>query len=197
MSPSIEEPLRGVVISAPSGGGKTTLCKYLLRKVPTLSFSVSATTRPPRTYEKHGRDYYFLSEEDFISKKEKHEFIEYETMYDGVYYGTLFTELHRLRGAGKCALFDVDVKGALTLKKYFGRNAIAVFIAPTNINVLEKRLIERGKNTQEDIARRMQKAQEEMTYQGRFDVVIVNRENKYHLAAKALLGCIQDFLSQK
>jgi guanylate kinase len=163
-----------IIFSAPSGAGKSTIVHYLLGKIQSLEFSVSATSRKPRGAEQHGTDYYFLSPEEFRQKIENHEFIEYEEVYDDLYYGTLRTEIDRIAAKGNNIIFDVDVKGGLNIKKQFGNRALAIFIAPPSIDELLKRLNNRATDSAEMIAQRVGKAEYEMSFSTHFDVVIVN-----------------------
>lgn len=163
-----------VIISAPSGAGKTTLVKYVLSAFPQMEFSVSATSRSPRPNEQHGKDYYFISTDEFKKKIANNEFVEYEEVYPGCFYGTLKAELQRIWDMGKIVLFDVDVKGGINLKKIFGQQAISIFISPPSLEVLEQRLKNRGTETTETLKTRIEKAAYEMTFQSQFDYVVVN-----------------------
>lgn len=163
-----------IIFSAPSGAGKTTIVKHLLTKNFDLEFSISATSRAPRHTETHAKDYYFLSEEDFKTKIENDEFLEWEEVYSGTYYGTLKEEVERIRNNGKNVLFDVDVVGGCNIKKYFGDEALAIFVKPPSVEDLEKRLNSRGTDSEEVIAKRVAKAEEELSYADKFDVVVVN-----------------------
>ncbi|RLD25891.1 MAG: guanylate kinase [Bacteroidetes bacterium] len=165
---------KAIIFSAPSGAGKTTLVKHILAKNPNISFSISACSRPRRENERKGKDYYFLSEVDFKSKIKNNEFIEWEEVYKGNYYGTLKAEIERVWSEGKHVIFDVDVIGGLNLKKYFKDNALAVFVKPPSIKTLGKRLNERGTETIESMAKRIEKAVSEMGYADQFDKIIVN-----------------------
>lgn len=163
-----------LIFSAPSGSGKSTVVNYLLGLHPEIEFSVSATSRPPRGTEKHGVEYYFLKEEEFRSKIEEDAFVEYEEVYPGRFYGTLKEEVERIWAKGHVIIFDVDVKGGVNLKKYFGEKALSVFIQAPSVEELRRRLVLRGTDSQEDIEKRVAKASEEMTYAGEFDYVLVN-----------------------
>lgn len=162
------------IFSAPSGSGKTTVVKHLISKFPSLEFSISATTRQPRGAEVDGRDYYFLSEEEFKARIAEGQFVEYEQVYQGSYYGTLKSEVERIWGNGNIILFDVDVKGGVNLKNYFGDNALSVFIQAPSPEELRRRLVKRGTDSPEAIDRRVAKAAEEMEYADKFDVVLIN-----------------------
>ncbi|MGQ9620181.1 MAG: guanylate kinase [Bacteroidales bacterium] len=163
-----------IIVSAPSGAGKSTIIKHLLDSGINLEFSVSATTRLPRGGEKNGVEYYFLSVDEFKEKIKNGEFIEWEEVYKNQFYGTLKSELERIWIKNKHILFDVDVKGGISLKKIFGKNALSVFIMPPSIEELEKRLIKRGSDTPEKIKMRVQKAGIEMKSAGSFDCIVVN-----------------------
>lgn len=163
-----------IIFSAPSGSGKTTIVKRMLAKFPDLAFSVSACTREQRDGEEHGRDYYFLKVEEFIKRIENDEFVEWEMVYDGKYYGTLRSEIDRIWAAGKHVIFDVDVEGGLALKERFGALALAVFVMPPSVEVLEERLRGRGSETDETIRTRLGKAVSELNYALDFDIIIRN-----------------------
>lgn len=163
-----------LIFSAPSGAGKTTIVKHLLEKDFGLEFSVSATSRDPRANEKHGKDYYFLTPNEFKERIDNHEFLEWEEVYPGVFYGTLLSEVERIRSAGKHVVFDVDVVGGLNIKKYYGDEALAVFVQPPSVEVLKNRLVNRSSDSPEVIATRVAKAEYELTFAPKFDVVLVN-----------------------
>ncbi len=163
-----------LIFSAPSGSGKTTIVQYLLTKNFNLHFSVSATNRSPRGNEKHGRDYYFLSTEDFKSKVEENEFLEWEEVYEGKFYGTLIAEVERLRNEGKNVVFDVDVVGGCNIKDFYGDDALSLFIQPPSIEELKKRLVGRSTDSPEVIETRISKAAFELTFAPKFDKIIIN-----------------------
>ncbi len=163
-----------IVISAPSGAGKTTLVRHLLEKFDELDFSVSATTRSPRKAEVEGKDYYFLSIEDFRKRIDEGDFLEYEEVYKGLFYGTLKSEIERLWKKGKTVVFDVDVMGAISIKKFFNRSALAVFLKAPSMEELENRLRSRSSESEERIQERISKAQMELTKEKEFDIVLVN-----------------------
>jgi guanylate kinase len=166
---------KALIFSAPSGSGKTTIVKHLLKTNPDLGFSISASTRDKRgRTEAHGKDYYFLTPEEFKEKIDKDEFIEWEEVYEGNFYGTLKSEIERIWKEGKDVIFDVDVKGGLNLKKYFGDKALAVFVKVPSVEVLKERLRDRGTESDESLSRRLFKANFEMSFQDHFDVVLVN-----------------------
>ena len=165
-----------VIISAPSGAGKTTIVKHLLESGLNLAFSISATTRPMRGKETDGIDYFFLSVKEFMSRIENDEFVEWEEVYKDHFYGSLKSELERIWATGKNVLFDIDVKGGITLKKKFGTNAIALFIMPPSVQELENRLVKRGTDTPEKIKARVEKANDELTLADQFDIIIINHD---------------------
>ncbi len=162
-----------IIFCAPSGAGKTTLVKASMEAIPELSFSVSATTRALRGSEKDGVDYYFLSIEEFKQKIEKDEFVEWEEVYPGQFYGTLKSEVARIHSEGKTPIFDVDVKGAISLKKYFGDQALMIFVNAPKESI-EERLRTRGTEGEEKIQTRLARLPEEMEYSKSADVVILN-----------------------
>lgn len=165
-----------VIISAPSGAGKTTIVNHLLDSGLNLSFSVSATTRQLRGNEEDGKDYFFLSVDEFKKRIENDEFVEWEEVYKDIFYGTLKSELERIWANGQNVLFDVDVKGGIGLKKIFGNKSIAIFIMPPSVGELENRLIKRGTDTPEKIRIRVEKARHELELANQFDTVIVNHQ---------------------
>jgi guanylate kinase len=165
-----------LIISAPSGSGKTTIVKHLLKNIPGLKFSVSATSRPPRSGEVDGKDYYFLSEKEFRQKISNDEFLEFEEVYNGIYYGTLKSKVERIRSQGKNIILDVDVEGGLNIKKIYGKEALAIFIKPPSLEELEKRLQQRSTESRGKIRMRIAKAKKELNYASRFDVIIINDE---------------------
>lgn len=166
---------KAIIFSAPSGSGKTSLVKHLIQHVPNLGFSISACTRDRRgRHEVHGKDYYFLSQEEFKQKIDEDAFIEWEEVYAGNFYGTLKEEIQRIWDSGKAVIFDVDVKGGLALKKYFGDQALAIFVKVPSLDVLKARLNDRGTESEESLSRRLFKAEFEMKFEPHFDVTIVN-----------------------
>lgn len=168
---------KALIFSAPSGSGKTTIVKHLLKTNPDLGFSISASTRDKRgRTEENGKDYYFLTPEEFKSKIDNDEFIEWEEVYAGNFYGTLKSEIERIWKSGKDVIFDVDVKGGLNLKRYFGDKALSVFVKVPSIEVLEARLNDRGTESAESLSRRLFKAKFEMSFQDKFDTVLINEE---------------------
>ena len=163
-----------LIFSAPSGSGKSTIVNHLLPLHPEMEFSVSATSRPPRGEEKDGVEYYFLTVEDFRARIEADEFVEYEQVYEGRFYGTLKSEVERIWAKGHVIIFDVDVKGGVSLKKYFGDSALSVFIQAPSVEELRRRLIARATDSMEAIEERVAKAAEEMTYAPQFDKILIN-----------------------
>ena len=163
-----------LIFSAPSGSGKTTVVNHLLKKMDELEFSVSATTRGPRPGETNGKEYYFLKEEDFKKKIANNEFLEHEEVYKGLIYGTMYSELERIWAKDKTVVFDVDVVGGLNIKKKYGDNALAVFLRPPSVDILMERLRKRSTEVEHQLQERIDKAQEELTYEDKYDVVIVN-----------------------
>mgnify|MGYP001297519317 FL=1 len=168
-------PGKAIIFSAPSGSGKTTLVRHLLDNNPDLDFSGSAATRDKRgRTEQDGKDYYFLTPEAFKKKIDNDEFIEWEEVYEGNFYGTLKSEIQRIWDAGKNVAFDVDVKGGIALKKYFGEKALSVFVKAPSMEVLAERLKDRGTESKEGLSRRLFKVKFEMAFEDKFDVVLVN-----------------------
>ena len=178
-----------IIFSAPSGSGKTTIVHHLLKKDFDLQFSISACSRDKRGNEEHGKDYYFLSPEKFKAKIEADEFLEWEEVYADHYYGTLKSEVERIRNQGNNVLFDIDVMGGLNLKKQFGDDAMAVFVMPPSIEELENRLRKRDTDTEEKIQKRVEKASHEMSFAAQFDRVLLNDHlEKALLEAEILVG---------
>jgi guanylate kinase len=163
-----------LIFAAPSGAGKTTIVRHLLRRFDNLAFSISATTRPKRSYEVAGADYYFLSSEEFDRLVKENAFVEWEEVYEGLYYGTLRSEIQRLWADGKHIIFDIDVKGAMNIKKAFPDESLAVFVKPPSLEDLIERLRRRQTESEESFKKRVARMTEEMTYQNKFDVVLVN-----------------------
>lgn len=164
-----------IVLSAPSGSGKSTIISHLIgRPELKLDFSISATSRKPRGDEQHGREYFFMTEEEFRKNIEKGNFVEWEEVYAGVSYGTLASEVERITGSGNNLIMDVDVKGALSIKERFGDEAVLIFIMPPDKETLERRLLQRGTDSEETIAKRLQKSEYEMGFAKEFDFTVVN-----------------------
>ncbi|MES2679806.1 MAG: guanylate kinase [Bacteroidota bacterium] len=164
-----------IIFSAPSGSGKTTLVRHILKTFPNdIEFSISATSRPKRGVEQNGKDYYYLSVDDFKEKVANNEFLEWEEVYAGTHYGTLKIEVERIWAKGKAVIFDIDVEGGLNLKNQFKQDALAVFVMPPSIKILEERLHSRSTDSKESIARRISKAEKELKTAELFDVFILN-----------------------
>ncbi len=169
---------KAIIVSAPSGAGKTTIVKHLLSTVPRLAFSVSACSRTRRKEETDGRDYYFISAEQFKEKIARDDFVEWQEVYPGSFYGTLKSEMDRIWSEGKTPIFDVDVVGGLNLKQYFGANGLAVFIQPPSIEELENRLRNRATESEETLRKRVDKAAYELNFASRFDKIVINDDLK-------------------
>jgi guanylate kinase len=164
-----------VIIAAPSGAGKTSVTRYLLNALPDkLAFSISCATRPPRNYEKDKVDYYFITVDEFREKIERKEFVEWEMVYEGKYYGTLKSELERIWKENKAPLLDVDVQGGIYVRRKFPEHSLALFIEPPSIEELEKRLRARGTESEESLKSRINKASFELTFKDKFDHIIIN-----------------------
>ena len=163
-----------IIFSAPSGSGKTTVVKHLLEVFPELAFSVSVTTRSKRPAEIDGKDYYFYSEKEFLHTIKNQDFLEYEEVYKGLFYGTLKSEVERLWALGKTVIFDVDVVGGLNIKKFYGDKALAVFLRPPSVEILMERLKKRETEVEHQLNERVEKAKSELKFEKQFDEVIVN-----------------------
>ena len=163
-----------IIFSAPSGSGKSTIVNHILSLHPEMEFSVSATSRPPRGEEKDGVEYLFYTSEMFKLLVADNKFVECEEVYPGRFYGTLISEVNRIWAKGHIIIFDVDVKGGVNLKKYFGDHAMSVFIQAPSVEVLRERLIKRGTDSMEEIEKRVAKANEEMEYAPKFDKILIN-----------------------
>ena len=184
-----------IIFSAPSGAGKTTIVHWLMSRVPGLAFSVSATSRQIRPGETDGKDYHFLSVDDFKQKIRANAFVEWEEVYENQFYGTLISEVERLRNEGKHVVFDVDVKGGMNIKRLYGNDALAIFIQPPSIEELEKRLRLRNTDDDESIRKRVKKAGYELQYAKHFDVVIIN--DKLEEAKQKTLEVVTQFLNKE
>lgn len=184
-----------IIFSAPSGSGKTTIVQHLLKVFSNeIEFSISATSRAKRGVEQNGKDYYYLSVEEFKQKIEANEFLEWEEVYAGTHYGTLKSEVDRIWAKGKSVIFDIDVEGGLNLKKAFGNQALAVFVMPPSIKILEERLNSRSTDTPESIARRVEKAEKEIKTANLFDTFILNEVlEEAFVKAEQVVG---DFISK-
>ena len=183
-----------IVFSAPSGSGKTTLVHYLLSQSLPLGFSISATSRTPRANEQNGVDYHFLSAEQFQAKIKADEFLEYEEVYEKLYYGTLYSEIQRLWKQEKHILFDIDVRGGMTIKQKYPSNTLAVFVQPPSVEELRNRLIGRSTDDEDKIAMRVAKAEHELSFAPEFDVVITN--DKLDVAFEDAERIVSEFLEK-
>jgi guanylate kinase len=163
-----------IIITAPSGAGKTSITRYLLEAFPRLAFSVSAATRPPRSYEQPDVDYYFMSEEAFTKKIQQEEFVEWEMVYEGKYYGTLKSELQRIWNNGQVPVLDIDVKGAIHVQQQYPDTTLSLFIEPPSVDELKRRLSGRGTETAETLQARVNKASYEISFKHHFHQIIVN-----------------------
>ena len=185
---------RILIFSAPSGSGKSTIVNYLMKEHPEfrLAFSVSATSRPPRGKEQDGVDYYFLTPDEFRRHIEQDDFLEYEEVYEGRFYGTLKSQVEENLAAGKNVVFDVDVKGGINIKKYYGDDAMSVFIQPPSVAVLRERLIARNTDEMAQIEQRLAKAEYEMTFAPQFDRILVNDD--LDVAKSEAVAILNEFL---
>ena len=183
-----------IIFSAPSGSGKTTIVHELLKRYPQFEFSISATSRAPRGAERDGVDYYFLTEEEFLRRIEADAFVEWEAVYAGTHYGTLRSEVDRIWSKGNVIIFDVDVVGGVNLKRIFGDKACSVFIMPPSIEELERRLVGRGTDAPEVIAKRVAKAGQEIERAPEFDHVVVNDDLQRAIADTCAI--IDNFIAQ-
>jgi guanylate kinase len=183
-----------IIITAPSGAGKTSITRFLLNKYSNLAFSISAATRQPRGEEKDGVDYYFISANDFQQRIENNEFVEWEMVYEGKYYGTLKSELQRIWDAGKTPILDIDVKGAIHVEQQYLKSTLSIFIEPPSIDELTIRLQARGTETQDSIDARTNKAAYEISFKHHFSINIVNKD--LEVACKEAEEAITHFLSK-
>ena len=181
-----------VIFSAPSGSGKTTIVRELLKLFPQFEFYISATSRKPRGQEQHGIDYYFLSNEEFRKRVERDEFVEWEEVYEGTCYGTLKSEVERIWSKGNVIIFDVDVMGGINLKRLFGKDACSMFIMPPSVEELERRLRGRGTDSEEVIQKRIAKAEFELSKSPEFDHTVVNDD--LQVAVDEAATIIRNFL---
>ena len=181
-----------LIFTAPSGAGKTTIVRHLLKKFDELAFSVSATNRPMREGETDGQSYHFLSTEEFMQRVENDEFIEYEEVYPGRFYGTLHSEVDRIWAMDRAIVFDIEVKGATNLKRFYPQESLAVFVNPPNSDVLFQRLRDRSTETEDELRVRIDRAAEELTYVNTFDRVLINDDLQVALAEAE--DIVEDFL---
>lgn len=184
-----------IIFSAPSGAGKSTLVRYLLSQGLNLRFSISATSRAPRGEEKNGKEYYFLTPDEFRKRIARNDFLEYEEVYTDKFYGTLKSEVDRILAEGSNVVFDVDCVGGLNIKKIYGEQALSIFIMPPSVEVLRERLEKRGTDSPEVIENRLAKAEYEMSFAPQFDVTVCNDD--YDRAKTEILNLVTDFINQK
>ena len=182
-----------IVISAPSGAGKTSIVHHLLKNMPELSFSVSACSREKRDNETHGKDYYFLGVEGFQNKIKEAAFLEWEEVYENQYYGTLKSEIERIWSEGKTVIFDVDVIGGLNIKKQYPKECLSLFIMPPSVDVLRERLSGRGSESEEKLEMRLAKAEQEISKNQEFDKVILNDD--FGIACEETIEVITNFIN--
>jgi guanylate kinase len=183
-----------IIITAPSGAGKTSITHYLLKTIPQISFSVSATTRQPREFEKDKVDYYFISQQEFQQKIQHNEFVEWEMVYEGKYYGTLKSELQRIWDMEKVPLLDIDIKGAIHVQQQYPQNCLTIFVEPPSVDELKKRLLSRGTETEESFQARISKAGYEISFKHSFSKVIVN--DRLDRACKEAEEIVNEFIKQ-
>lgn len=184
-----------VLFCGPSGSGKTTIVHYLMEKFPAMRFSISATTRPARPNEVHGKDYYFLTPDEFRERIANNEFLEWEEVYADRFYGTLKSEVERILNDDHIALFDVDVEGGLQIRKHFGRQLLDVFVMPPSVDDLHKRLVARATESEDSLFKRLSKAEKEMQYAFRFNHVIVN--TVLEDAKREAVSLVEQFLADE
>lgn len=183
-----------IIVSAPSGAGKTTIVKHILSTIPDTAFSISATSRQMRNGEENGKDYFFITEQEFRKRIEQGDLLEWEEVYSGSFYGTLKSEVERIMAAGKHVVFDVDVIGGLNIKKEFGTNALAVFVCPPSLVSLEERLLARNTDSSETIMKRVKKAEYELSFKDKFDYRLINDD--LEIAKKKIIKVVSDFLQK-
>ena len=184
-----------IIISAPSGSGKSTIINHLISKGLPLGFSISATSRAPRGTEKNGVEYYFLTPDEFRQKIQNDEFLEYEEVYQDRFYGTLKAQVERQLEAGQNVVFDVDVKGGVNIKQFYGERAMSLFVQPPSVEELRRRLVGRGTDTPEAIENRLAKAEYELTFAPQFDHVVVN--DNLDVAKAETLRLVKQFLERE
>ncbi|MDQ6762184.1 MAG: guanylate kinase [Bacteroidota bacterium] len=184
-----------ILVTAPSGAGKTSIIRHLMKKFPQMAFSVSATTRKPRENEKDGKDYYFISEKEFKEKIHQKEFLEWEMVYEGKYYGTLKEEIERIWAQNKVPVLDIDVQGAIHVQQQYPVNTFSVFIQPPSVAELKSRLLMRGSETEESLQARVNKSAFEMTFKSYFENVVIN--NDFDEACKQAEKIVSTFLNNE
>jgi guanylate kinase len=189
-----EQQKKVIILTAPSGAGKTSITKFLLANYPQLAFSVSATTRAPRGAEQDGVDYHFISPAAFEGHIYQNDFLEYEMVYEGLYYGTLKSELDRIWALGKTPVLDIDVKGAIAIQKQLGEKSLSIFILPPSIEVLKERLEKRNTESPEKVQMRLDKAAYEISFSNQFNAVVKNEI--LEIACTETASLIQDFISK-
>jgi guanylate kinase len=187
-------PKKIIVITAPSGAGKSTIVKKLVQQRPDLEFSISCTTRTPREGEVNGKDYYFITVPEFQQRIQKGDFVEHEEVYPGQFYGSLNSEVERIWSKRKIVLYDIDVKGAESIKKKYGNDAIVIYIAPPDKDTLVRRLTNRNTESKDSLKKRIKKAEEELTYQSKADKIVVNAD--FDIAFMNVKNVITNFLKQ-
>lgn len=189
-----EQHKKVIILTAPSGAGKTSITRFLLANYPQLAFSVSATTRAPRGAEQDGVDYHFISPATFETHIKQNDFLEYEIVYEGLYYGTLKSELERIWTEGKMPILDIDVKGAIAIQKQLGDQALSIFILPPSIEVLKERLTKRNTDSEEKMQMRLDKAAYEISFSDQFNAVVKNEV--LNTACEETASLIQEFISK-
>ena len=187
-------PKKIIVITAPSGAGKSTIVKKLIQQRLDLEFSISCTTRSPREGEVNGKDYYFITVPEFQQRIQRGDFVEHEEVYPGQFYGSLNSEVERIWSKRKIVLYDIDVKGAESIKKKYGNDAIVIYIAPPDKETLERRLTNRNTESKDSLKKRIKKAEEELSYQSKADKVVVNGD--FDIAFMNVKNVITNFLKQ-
>ena len=190
----MEDNHKLIIITAPSGAGKTSITRHLMKTFPQLSFSISAATRQPRGSEKNGVDYHFISMDEFKEKIQHNEFVEWEMVYEGKYYGTLKAELDRIWQQNKIPVLDIDVKGAIHVQQQYPETSLSLFIQAPSVNELQKRLESRGTETAESLAARINKSAYELSFKDQFNKLITNDD--FHRACSEAEGIVADFISQ-
>lgn len=191
---ALSSPQKIVILTAPSGAGKTSITKYLLKNNPRLGFSISAATRLPRDNEENGKDYYFMTIKDFNTRIRNNEFVEWEMVYEGRYYGTLKSEFNRIWGNGQVPVLDIDVKGAIHVQQQYPNSSFSIFIEPPSINELKRRLEIRGSEDMETLQTRINKAAYEISFKHHFHKIVVN--NELNQACSEAEQAIKEFLQQ-